>query len=60
MLATGGTASMCIGLLREAGIPMKNITFVNLVSCPEGIDRIMKEHPDIQILTAAVDRELNG
>ena len=47
MLATGGTASMCIGNLRKAGVPMERITFVNLVSCPEGIARVMGDHPDI-------------
>jgi len=57
MLATGGSASKAISLLKEKGV--KNIKLVCLISAPEGIERVLKEHPDVEIYTAAVDERLN-
>ena len=37
----------------------KSIKFLCLLTCPEGINTMYKEHPDVQIFTAAIDRELN-
>lgn len=57
MLATGGSASMAIDLLKSGGAA--NIHLVSLVAAPEGIDRIRKDHPDVRITSAAVDHGLN-
>lgn len=57
MLATGGSASAGINFLKSKGA--KDITFLCLISAPEGIERINKEHPDVKIYAAAVDEKLN-
>lgn len=57
MLATGGTLSATIDMLKKAGC--KRIRGLFLVSAPEGLDRITKEHPDVDIYTASIDEKLN-
>ncbi|EGB16528.1 uracil phosphoribosyltransferase [Pseudodesulfovibrio mercurii] len=57
MLATGGTLNATIKLLKEAGC--KSIRGLFLCAAPEGINRILTEHPDVDIYTAAVDEKLN-
>ncbi len=57
MLATGGSASEAIKFLKKRGA--KNIMFACLVAAPEGIKRLEKDHPDVKIFGAALDRELN-
>ena len=57
MLATGGSASAAISLLKEEGI--KNIKFLSIIGVPEGIERVKKDHPDVQIYCAKVDEKLN-
>ena len=57
MLATGGSSSAAITFLKDRGI--KNIKFVCLISAPEGIERLQKEHPDVPIFCAAKDEKLN-
>ena len=57
MLATGGTASMAIDYLKERNV--KGIRLMVLVSCPQGVNRIQTEHPDVGIYTACHDPELN-
>ncbi len=57
MLATGGTLLATIELLKEAGC--RNIRGVFLVAAPEGLQRIEKAHPDVDIYLAAVDERLN-
>ncbi|KAK8789964.1 hypothetical protein WA158_006744 [Blastocystis sp. Blastoise] len=59
MLATGGSVCMAIKELKARGIKEENILFINIVSCPEGIHRVMKEYPHIKIVTAAYDEGLN-
>ena len=58
MLATGGSANDAINFLKEKGAG--NIRFISLISAPEGLDRITKNHPDVSIITAAVDEKLNS
>lgn len=58
MLATGGSADDAIGFLQQKGA--KNIRFISLISAPEGLERISKKYPDVQIITAAVDEKLNS
>jgi uracil phosphoribosyltransferase len=58
MLATGGSASEAIKFLKKRGA--KNIIFACLVAAPEGIKKMEKDHPDVMIFGAALDRELNN
>ena len=57
MLATGNSSVAAINLLKKAGA--KNIRFVCLLAAPEGITRMKEAHPDVPIVTAAVDSHLN-
>ncbi|MEK7543540.1 MAG: uracil phosphoribosyltransferase [Patescibacteria group bacterium] len=57
MLATGGSFYDTVTLLKAKGA--KHITIVSIVSAPEGIKRMQKRHPDVAIVTAAVDTHLN-
>lgn len=57
MLATGGTASMSIDALKKRGV--KDIKFLCLISCPEGVARLQKDHPDVDIYSASHDEKLN-
>ncbi len=58
MLATGGSASSAISHLKRAGA--KRLLMVCLVAAPEGVRALRESHPDVQIVTAVVDRELDG
>ncbi|KAJ3107222.1 Uracil phosphoribosyltransferase, synthesizes UMP from uracil [Phlyctochytrium planicorne] len=60
MLATGGSAKKAVEVLLEHGVLEERILFVNLISCPEGIDYLVTAHPKIKIVTAEVDRGLDG
>ncbi len=57
MLATGGSACDALTMLKERGCT--NIRLMCLVGAPEGIARVQKEHPDVDIYVAAVDEKLN-
>lgn len=57
MLATGGSASAAISFVKEYGV--KNIKLMNILAAPEGIARVRKDHPDVEIYVAAVDDQLN-
>ncbi|MGM0446158.1 MAG: uracil phosphoribosyltransferase [Bacillota bacterium] len=57
MLATGGSASAAIRFVKERN--PRNIKLVILVAAPEGIERVQKEHPEVDIYTAAIDEKLN-
>lgn len=57
MLATGGSASAAISLLKEKGV--KNIKLMCILASKEGIRTINKEHPDVEVYCAAVDESLN-
>lgn len=57
MLATGGSASFAINHLKEHG--GENFTFACLVAAPEGVANLRKEHPDVPVVTAVLDRELD-
>lgn len=59
MLATGGSASTAIKVLKERGVKEDKIIFLNLISCPEGIKKIMGEFPKIHLVTSVVDHRLN-
>lgn len=57
MLATGGSASATIQFLKDDGV--KNIKLMDIIAAPEGIERIQREHPDVDIYVASVDEKLN-
>jgi uracil phosphoribosyltransferase len=57
MLATGGSASAAIDFIKAKGI--SNIKLMCLIAANAGIERINKDHPDVEIYCAAVDQELN-
>lgn len=57
MLATGWTAVDAITLIKEKGA--KHIHFICIVSAPEGMAVLRREHPDVQIYTVALDEKLN-
>ena len=57
MLATGGSACDALTILKQRGC--NNIRLMCLVGAPEGIERVQREHPDIDIYLAAVDDHLN-
>ncbi len=57
MLATGGSASDTINMLKKDGV--KKIKFLCIIAAPEGIERLRKEHPEVHIFTACIDKELN-
>lgn len=57
MLATGNSSVAAIDLLKKSGA--KNIRFLCLLAAPEGIARMKAAHPDVPIVTAAVDSHLN-
>ena len=57
MLATGGSAADAIAMLKEKGV--ENIRLMCLVAAPEGVEKVQKEHPDVDIYVAALDEKLN-
>jgi uracil phosphoribosyltransferase len=57
MLATGGSACDALKMLKERGC--SNIRLMCLVAAPEGIARVQREHPDVDIFVAAIDERLN-
>ncbi|HEU0299720.1 MAG TPA: uracil phosphoribosyltransferase [Longimicrobium sp.] len=57
MLATGGSASAATSSLKRHGAT--RVRFVCLVAAPEGVQRMLNDHPDVHVYAAALDRELN-
>lgn len=57
MLATGGSASAAITIVKQRGA--KTVKLICLVGAPEGVQRIVEDHPDVDIYLAALDEKLN-
>ena len=57
MLATGNSACEAASILKGQGAV--SIQFLSVVACPAGIDHFQREHPDVRIVTAAIDPELS-
>ncbi len=57
MLATGGSASSAISMLRDHGA--RDLRMICLVAAPEGVRRLAADHPDVRIYAAALDQRLN-
>ncbi len=60
MLATGNSAVDAIKNFIAKGVPEKNITFLSLISSPEGIKKVSEKFNEVQIITSVVDRTLNN
>lgn len=58
MLATGGSACDAISMLKNRGV--KRIKFMAIIGCPEGIERVSGEHPDVSVFVSTCDRQLNA
>jgi uracil phosphoribosyltransferase len=57
MLATGNSTAAAIRTVKDAGAT--SVRLIAIIAAPEGIERIMRDHPDVQIVVAAIDRGLN-
>ena len=57
MLATGGSAVDAVRMIKQHG--GKNIKCMFVIAAPEGLERLHREHPDVQIYVGHLDRELN-
>ncbi len=57
MLATGGSTVAALDLLRQSGAD--NIVVICIVTCPEGLQLVESEHPDVPVFTAAIDERLD-
>ena len=57
MLATGGSSVAAIQMLKDKGV--KNIRFMCIIAAPEGVARMQKEHPDVDIFVGVLDEKLN-
>jgi uracil phosphoribosyltransferase len=57
MLATGNSTAAAVATVKKAGA--QSIRLIAIIAAPEGIERLQSEHPDVAIVVAAVDRELN-
>ncbi len=57
MLATGGSSVAAIRMLKEKGC--KNIHFMCIIAAPEGVERMKREHPDVDVYIGALDEKLN-
>lgn len=57
MLATGGSVSAAVSLLKDVGA--KHIKLMSIIGAPEGVERMQKDHPDVDIYLAGLDEKLN-
>jgi len=59
MLATAGSAIRAIEVLKDSGVSLENILFLNLICCPEGLSNMAEQYPQIPIITGCVDSHLD-
>jgi uracil phosphoribosyltransferase len=57
MLATGNSTASAVATVKNAGAT--SVRLISIIAAPEGIDNIQSNHPDVQIVVAAIDRGLN-
>ena len=57
MLATGGSASAAVSFIKRYGC--RSIKLMSIIAAPEGIERMQKDHPDVDIYVAGLDERLN-
>lgn len=60
MIATGGTGVLAIERLLERGASEERITYISVISAPEGLELVKKKYPKINVVTAQVDESLNA
>lgn len=58
VLATGGSAVAAVNFIKQHG--GRKIKFLCIIAAPEGLERLHREHPDVQIYVGHLDRELNA
>lgn len=59
MLATGQSCILAIKELLRVGVKEEDITFLNLLACPEGLDTLFSHYPQVRVVTGAIDEGLN-
>ncbi|MBD0329415.1 MAG: uracil phosphoribosyltransferase [Thermoleophilia bacterium] len=57
MLATGNSSAAAVASVKAAGA--RSVTLVSLVAAPDGIERVHRDHPDVHVVCASIDRGLN-
>lgn len=57
MLATGGSSTAAIQMLKDKGV--SHIRFMCIIAAPEGVERMQREHPDVDLYIGALDEKLN-
>ena len=57
MLATGNSTAAAVAILKRAGA--QHITLIALIAAPEGVERVVRDHPDVRIVVASIDSHLN-
>jgi uracil phosphoribosyltransferase len=57
MLATGNSTAHAVSLVKAAGV--SSVRLISIIAAPEGIENVQTNHPDVQIVVAAIDRRLN-
>ncbi len=60
MVATGNSAHAAVSLFLKKGIKIENIVFVSILSCPQGLELLTGDFPDLKIITAKIDEKLNA
>lgn len=58
MLATGGSLLKAIEVLRQSGVTAENITVVNLLASPSGIERVTQTYPELTLITSSIEQGL--
>jgi uracil phosphoribosyltransferase len=57
MLATGNSTAAAIDIVKNAGAT--SIVVIAIIAAPEGIERVLADHPDVRIVVSSIDRGLN-
>jgi uracil phosphoribosyltransferase len=57
MLATGNSTAHAVSIVKAAGV--SSVRLISIIAAPEGIENVQTNHPDVQIVVAAIDRRLN-
>ncbi len=57
MLATGNSTAAAVEIVKKAGAT--SIVVISIIAAPEGIDRVLADHPDVRIVVSSIDRGLN-
>ncbi len=60
MLATGGSLMTALAVLESVGVSSPRVIVLNLLSSPQGLERVLSAHPEIDIVTASVESRLDA